>query len=212
MSGWKTHIPMDRTILRKWLKAGFIDKNVLHPTEEGTPQGGVASPVLANLTLDGLEKLMREKFPKRKTQGQNAKVNLVRYADDFIITGATKEILENEVKPLVETFLKTRGLELSQEKTHITHITDGFDFLGINIREYNGKILTRPSRKNIKTFLSKVREIIKGNKQATAGHLIARLNPLIRGWTNYHRHGASKETFCQSRPRNLPNNMAMGQT
>jgi RNA-directed DNA polymerase len=193
----EAHIPMDRTILHKWLKAGYIEKNVLQPTEEGTPQGGIASPVMANLTLDGLEKLIREKYPRGKRQRQKAKVNLVRYADDFIITGASREILEDEVKPLVETFLQARGLELSQEKTRITHLADGFDFLGQNIREYNGKVLTKPSRENIKTFLTKVREVIKGNKQATAGHLISILNPIIRGWANYHRHGASKETFVK---------------
>ena len=126
----EAHVPMDKSILHKWLKAGFIEKHVLHPTEEGTPQGGVASPVLANFALDGLERRIREKFPKATYWRHQAKVNVVRYADDFIITGATREILEDEVKPLVEAFLLEKGLELAQEKTHITHIKDGFDFLG----------------------------------------------------------------------------------
>ena len=115
----------------------------------------------------------------------------------FIITGSSKELLENEVRPLVESFLHERGLALSPEKTHITHITDGFDFLGQNIREYNGKVLVKPSRKNVKTFLTNIREVIKGNTQATAGHLIAILNPKIRGWTNYHQHSSSKQTFVK---------------
>jgi len=191
------HVPMDKNILHKWLKAGFIEKHALHPTEEGTPQGGVASPVLANLALDGLEKRLREQYPKATSWRHKAKVNFVRYCDDFIITGATREILEEEVKPLVEAFLQERGLELSQEKTHITHVRDGFDFLGQNIRLYDGKVLTKPSRKSIKTLLTKVRGIIKGNKQATAGHLISLLNPIIRGWANYHRHSASKRTFAK---------------
>jgi RNA-directed DNA polymerase len=123
------HIPMDKNILLKWLKAGFIDKRVLKPTEEGTPQGGICSPVIANLALDGLEAKLREKYPKASNASRKAKANLVRFADDFIITGSSKELLENEIKPLVEQFLKERGLELSQEKTHITHITTGFDFL-----------------------------------------------------------------------------------
>jgi RNA-directed DNA polymerase len=124
------HIPMEKGVLRKWLKAGFIEKQVLHPTEEGTPQGGICSPVIANMTLNGLEILLKKQFSRK---GQ--KVNLVRYADDFVISGATKELLENEVKPLVELFLKERGLELSQEKTLITHIEDGFDFLGQHVRK-----------------------------------------------------------------------------
>jgi RNA-directed DNA polymerase len=193
----ETHIPMDVTILRKWLKAGFIEKHVLQPTQEGTPQGGVASPVLANMTLDGLEKRIREKYPKASYASRKAKVNLTRFADDFVITGATKEILEEEIKPLVEAFLQERGLELSQEKTHITHIEDGFDFLGQNIRDYKGKVLAKPSQKNVKSFLSKIRETIRDNAQATTGHLIAILNPMIRGWANYHRHSSSKQTFVE---------------
>jgi RNA-directed DNA polymerase len=186
------HIPMEKGILRKWLKAGFIDKNVLHPTEEGTPQGGICSPVIANMTLDGLEKLLRRHFSRT---GQ--KVNMVRYADDFVISGASKELLEEEVKPLVEHFLKERGLELSQEKTLITHIEEGFDFLGQNVRKYEGKFLIKPARKNVKAFLQKVRATIKAHKQLPAGDLIAILNPMIRGWATYHRHQVSKQTFTK---------------
>ena len=191
------HIPMDKTILRKWLKAGFIDKNVLHATEEGTPQGGICSPVLANMTLDGLEKKLREKFPKPPRKSSKEKVNFIRFADDFIITGRSKEVLEDEVKPLVEQFMRERGLELSPEKTLITHIENGFDFLGQHLRKYKGKLLITPSRKNIHTFLEGIRKVIKDNKQATTGNLIAQLNPKIRGWANYHRHVVSKETFSK---------------
>jgi RNA-directed DNA polymerase len=191
------HIPMPKAILQKWLKAGFLEKQVLYATEEGTPQGGICSPVLMNLTLDGLERKLRERYPKATALSRKAKVNLVRYADDFIITGSSKELLENEVKPLVEHFLKERGLELSAEKTQITPIEDGFDFLGQNVRDYRGTILVKPSRKNLAAFLAKVRAIIKASGQATAGHLIVRLNPIIRGWVNYHRHAASKHTFTK---------------
>jgi RNA-directed DNA polymerase len=123
------------------------------------------------------------------------KVNYVRFADDFCITGASREVLEHEVKPLVEAFLKERGLEFSPEKTVITHIDDGFDFLGQRVRKYHGMMLIMPSKKNTQALLAKVRQIIQGNKQATAGHLIALLNPLLRGWANYHRHVVSKATF-----------------
>jgi RNA-directed DNA polymerase len=191
------HIPMDKTILRKWLKAGFIDKNVLHATEEGTPQGGICSPVLANMTLDGLEKKLREKFPKPPRKSSKEKVNFIRFADDFIITGRSKEVLEDEVKPLVEQFMRERGLELSGEKTLITHIDEGFDFLGQHLRKYKGKLLITPSRKNIHTFLEGIRKVIRDNKQATTGNLIAQLNPKIRGWANYHRHVVSSETFSK---------------
>jgi len=189
------NIPTDKAMLRKWLKAGFIDENALHPTEAGTPQGGIISPVIANLTLDGLERVLRERFSK--AGGVPVKVHLVRYADDFIVTGSSKELLEARVKPLVIEFFKARGLELSQEKTRITHIEEGFDFLGQNVRKYNGKFLTKPSKKNVKAFLDKVRGIIKTDKHTKAGILIARLNPIIRGWAHYHRHSASSVTFSK---------------
>ena len=184
---------MDRQILRQWLRAGFIEKHVWHPTNTGTPQGGIISPVLMNLTLDGLQQCLQRRF--RRTKVRNGMVNMVRWADDFIITGSSKELLEHEVKPLVEAFLSERGLTLSPEKTHITHIDAGFDFLGQHIRKYGGTYLAQPAKKNVKAFLEKVRDIMKSNKQATAGHLILRLNPVIRGWAHYHRHSASKRTF-----------------
>jgi RNA-directed DNA polymerase len=190
-----THIPTEKSMLGKWLKAGYMEKSVWHASENGTPQGGILSPVLANMTLDGLETLLREKYPPTSRGGRKSKVHMVRYADDFIITGSAQALLEREVKPLVIGFLQERGLELSQEKTKITHIADGFDFLGQNIRKYNGLLLNRPSKKNVKAFLKDIRETIKGRKQAKAYNLIAELNPKIQGWANYHRHGASSKTF-----------------
>jgi RNA-directed DNA polymerase len=187
------NIPMDKTILRKWLKAGFIEHNTLFPTDAGTPQGGIISPVLANMTLDGLEKLIEAHFPFRPKK--NNKINVVRYADDFIITGKSKEILEKEVKPLVEEFLAIRGLVLSEEKTKITHIEEGFDFLGQNVRKYDGKLLIKPSKKNVHKFLEDIRETIKANKTIAQAGLIAKLNPKIRGWANYHKGAVAKKTF-----------------
>ena len=191
----ESNISMDKTILRKWLKAGFIDRHVFNKTEEGTPQGGICSPVIARMALNGLERKLREKYPNTKSKGRKAKMNIIVFADDFVITGNSKELLEGEIKPLVEEFLCERGLELSIEKTKITHIEDGFDFLGQNVRKYRNRVLIKPSKKNVKNFLGKVREIIKGNKQATTENLILQLNPIIRGWANYHRYVASKETF-----------------
>lgn len=192
------NIPMDTEMLRKWLKCGFIETKRLFPTEEGTPQGGTISPTLMNMTLDGLEQVLKERFPRY--QKKNGKchlyqVNYVRYADDFIITGKTPELLRNEVLPLVRDFLKERGLQLSEEKTVITHIDDGFDFLGKNVRKYKGKLLIKPAKLNTKAFLKKVRNIIKSNKSANQEYLIRMLNPVIRGWVNYQRYVVSAERF-----------------
>lgn len=181
-------------MLHKWLKAGYIEQGTFHPTEEGTPQGGIISPVLANMALDGLERRLREQLPRR-WKGQPVKVNLVRYADDFIITGCSREFLEARVKPLVEEFLAERGLELSAEKTVVTHIGEGFDFLGQNIRKYGGKLLIKPSRQSIQALQKKVRCIVKTHRQAQTANLIHQLNPVIRGWAQYHQHVVSKAVF-----------------
>src|SRR2546428_2749242 len=186
------HIPMERAIFQKWLKAGFMDKQVLSPTETGVPQGGICSPVIANLALDGLERVVKTYTASPTPRAQRAKVNLVRFADDFIITGSSYELLEQEIKPLVEQFLRERGLELSPEKTRITQVENGFDFLGQHVRKYAGKLLIKPAQKNVQTFLGKIRKIVKANKHATTANLLAQLNPVIRGWSSYHRHVASK--------------------
>jgi RNA-directed DNA polymerase len=196
------HVPMDRAILQKWLKSGYMEKHVLHETTDGTPQGGIISPALSNCALDGLERLLKEKFPTNKPLssfgGKFPCVNLLRYADDFIITGRTKELLEGEIKPLVEQFLQQRGLELSPVKTVITHVEKGFDFLGQNVRKYpNGKLLIKPSKKNVKTFLGGIRKTIKAALGMSAADVIHELNPKIRGWANYHRHVVSKRTYVR---------------
>jgi RNA-directed DNA polymerase len=188
---------METTMLRKWLKAGYIEKEVFHPTEEGTPQGGVISPVLANMALDGLEKVLKTQFAQLTKQGKRARVNLIRFADDFVITGGSPDLLEQEVKPLVAEFLRERGLALSDEKTHITAIEDGFDFLGQHVRKYQGKLLIKPSRKSIQRLLTQIRTILKTQKTVSAGVLIAQLNPIIRGWAHYHQHVVSKQAFVQ---------------
>lgn len=186
------NVTMDRSILRKWLKAGFMDKHTLHLSREGTPQGGVISPTLANLTLDGLQALLRQHYPVRSRQ----KVNLVRFADDFIVTGVSREVLEQQVCPLVERFLAERGLELSPEKTVITPIEQGFDFLGFNLRMYGNKLLIKPSKASMHSVRRQARAIIKASGSLTAGAMICRLNPLLRGWANYHRHTVSSDAFA----------------
>ena len=195
------HIPTDRKVLRTWLNAGVLEEDTVHATEAGTPQGGIISPVLANMALDGLETALEAIGVRRDRRGRIVtnphKVNLIRYADDFIITGASRTILEKTVQPLVEAFLKERGLTLSGEKTRITHIDEGFDFLGQHIRRYNGKLLIKPAKKNVKAVLTKIRQVIRNNATAKAVSLLQQLNPIIRGWAYYHRHIAAKATFRQ---------------
>jgi len=196
------NIPTDKVLLQKWLQAGFIYKNKLFPTESGTPQGGIISPTLANLTLDGLECELRKTFTMNSKGNRSSQqcskhmVNFVRYADDFIITGKSPEILV-KVKSLVENFLTTRGLTLEPSKTRITHIANGFDFLGWNFRKYNGKLLIKPSKANVSAILGKIREVIKGNKTAKQEDLVMQLNPFIRGWANYHHGAVAKKTFSK---------------
>ena len=184
------NVPMDKKMLRAWLKMGIMEGNKYHPSKTGTPQGGIISPVLANLALDGMSQMLKADQSLR-----GKKVNLIRYADDFIITGETKELLELNVKPKIEAFLNERGLSLSRMKTKITHISEGFDFLGQHVRKYRGKYLTKPSKEGYKQFLKKIKQTAKIYRTATAFTLIKELNPIINGWSYFHRHTASKSTF-----------------
>ncbi|MTI95976.1 MAG: group II intron reverse transcriptase/maturase, partial [Firmicutes bacterium] len=190
----KQNVPMDKRIMTQFLESGFIYEGNLFPTSSGSPQGGAISSLYANITLDGLEKLIQDKY-HRNSRGKiknhfraKTKVNLVRYADDFIITANTKETAE-EIKEIVSQFLNTRGLTLSEEKTRITHIDDGFDFLGWTFRKFKGKLIVKPSKDSIKTLLKKCSTIIlKEGKASSQSDLIRRLNQVIRGWSNYHKH------------------------
>jgi RNA-directed DNA polymerase len=191
----EAHIPMDRVILRKWLTSGFVWKNRLFPTNEGTPQGGIISPTLATMTLDGMETMLHQHFGEKGSgKAYKHKVNLIKYADDFVVTGTTRDVLE-EAKALIEAFLNKRGLSLSAEKTRIVHIDDGFDFLGWTLRKYGGKLLIRPAKKNVQAHSRKVRATIKDMRTAKQEEVIAKLNPIIRGWANYHQSQAAKSTF-----------------
>ena len=196
------NIPMDKNILKQFLKAGFIYQRELFPTEEGTPQGGIISPILANMTLDGIEKKLVERFHtnalgKVDLRFKNAhKVNFVRYADDFVVTAATPE-LALEAKELIREFLAERGLELSDEKTVVTNIDDGFDFLGWNFRKYNEKLIIKPSKKAVKAIVSNISDtILRRGKAWQQDVLIMKLNEQIRGWTNYHQSVCASDAFA----------------
>ena len=194
------NIPMDKSILTQFLKAGFVYNRHLNPTKAGTPQGGIISPTLANMTLDGMEKAIASKYHVGKngvidkTRFNPEKVHFVRYADDFVVTATSKETAE-DIAEVVKGFLMERGLELSEEKTHITHIVCGFDFLGWNFRKYKGKLLIKPSEKSIGKVTRKISDVIKRAKSWEQGNLINVLNPIIIGWSNYHRSVVSKEVF-----------------
>lgn len=191
------NIPIDRKILIQWLKSGFIDKGTLYPTLKGTPQGGVISPLLMNMTLDGLERTAKRSVPWYiPGTGHRTGVNVIRYADDFVITGKTKELLENNVIPAIRKFLVERGLRLSEEKTRIVRIEQGFDFLGQQIRKVpNGKLLIRPAHKALQGLQAATKQIIEAHRGEDAWSMIRRLNQIIRGWCNYHRHACASRTF-----------------
>ncbi|SDO59650.1 RNA-directed DNA polymerase [Ralstonia sp. 25mfcol4.1] len=191
------NVPMDRAILRKWLKAGVVFQGQFQATEAGTPQGGIISPTLANVALNGLERQLVDSLRAKLgvVHTKKLKVNVVRYADDFVITGSTPEVLEHEVKPWVEEFLAIRGLSLSTEKTRIVNIAEGFDFLGWHFRKYSGRLLIKPSKKNAQAFYRKVKEAISANKTVKQEVLIRLLNPMLRGWAQYHSPVVAKATF-----------------
>nr|WP_241159974.1 reverse transcriptase domain-containing protein [Parabacteroides sp. ZJ-118] len=165
--GWLLdNVRIDRQVLEKWLKSGVVFNKLLQPTTEGTPQGGIISPTLANATLDGMERMLKEMYKARYVDGKlyYPKVNPVRYADDFIVTADKRKTLE-EIKGMLTDFLGKRGLTLSEEKTLITHIDDGFGFLSFNVRKYRGTLLVKPSKKSRKRFTEKLHEVIFKRKR-----------------------------------------------
>jgi RNA-directed DNA polymerase len=186
------NIHMDKRILRQWLKSGYLEQGEFRQTDKGTPQGGIISPTIANMALDRLEATIQSVVARR-----GAGVNVIRYADDFIITGTTPAILMEEVKPLVETFLASRGLRLSEEKTHLRSIEEGFDFLGFNVRKYNQKLLIKPSRAKVASFMERIRDYINSNISVQADHFLRGLNSRLRGFANFYRHVVSKVTFSE---------------
>jgi RNA-directed DNA polymerase len=188
--GWMlNNIPVDREVLSKWLGAGYVEDDRLYPSCKGTPQGGIISPTLANMTLDGLEHVVRKAVPRR------SRVNFVRYADDFIVTGKSHRLLEENVKPALERFLAERGLTLSQEKTVTTHIKSGFTFLGQTFRKHGNVLHITPSVKGVLALKQKVGTLIREHVSAPMPALIKKLNSTLRGWGNYHRHVVASEAF-----------------
>jgi RNA-directed DNA polymerase len=198
-------VPVFREPVRRWLKSGIIEFGKYFQTKSGTPQGGIISPLLANIALDGMERLFGAENSKgnytvpSSRAGDNRRLNLIRYADDFVVTAPSREKIVSYVLPKLRTFLKERGMELNEAKTKIVHRDEGFDFLGFSIRQYYNKTrgicLAKPSKKAIKRHLEDIKKVISMNKQMNADELISKLNPIIRGWANYYCYSSAKETF-----------------
>ncbi len=175
----------NKELIKEWMKAGYVYKGIKEETDSGTPQGGVISPLLSNIGLHGLETLVKT---------LNSKLGIVRYADDFIITAKSKEEIE-EILPEVKQWLSSRGLKLSAEKTKLVRIDEGCNYLGFNVRHYDGKLLIKPQKEKVLAFCKKVGQLIKENATAKQDVLIGKLNPVLRGFANYYQGVVSKETF-----------------
>ncbi|NEO10718.1 reverse transcriptase domain-containing protein, partial [Moorena sp. SIO3I8] len=197
--------PSMKRLIKQWLKAGVMDKSTFSPTNEGTPQGGIISPLLANIALHGMENRIKEyaeSLPGSKRENRKA-LSLIRYADDFVIMHKNQEVVE-ECQRIIEKWLKGIGLELKPSKTRLIHTHKGFDFLGFNIRQYKVgkyqskqgfKTIIKPSEKKVKEYYERLSSEIEKHKAAPQEALIRHLKPMIRGWCNYNRSACSKKTY-----------------
>lgn len=190
-----------KELVRQWLKAGYLEDGAFHATDSGTPQGGVISPLLANIAFHGMEKALGVRYNK---QGElSGKRALVRYADDFVIFCESEDDAHS-AKAEIATWLEGRGLALSEEKTKIKHLNEGFDFLGFNVRQYPApttsrsgwKLLIKPSKAAVQKFRTKLKAVWLGQRGGTVTSLLAAVNPIVRGWTNYYRTVVSKAIFA----------------
>ena len=205
-------LPIFRRQIRAWLKAGVVDGGKMFETVEGTPQGGVISPLLANVALHGLEEEVKSLAGNSKVKRQE--LTVVRYADDFVVMHKDRKMVE-KAQEVIADWLGKIGLELKPEKTQITHTLNGenpgFNFLGFNVRQYEAgkyhtgrnasgkplgfKTLIKPSKESIGRHKERLSNVVKGYKNAPQAALISKLNPIIRGWSNYFRTVVSKETY-----------------
>jgi RNA-directed DNA polymerase len=195
-----------REMIRAWLEAGYMEEGVFHDTESGTPQGGVISPLLANIAFHGMEEALGVRYMVRKNRTYSTElhpqsVGLVRYADDFVVFCHTEEGAE-KAKRILELWFKERGLTFSLEKTRIANLDEGFDFLGFNVRQYmvsdsqsGFRLLIKPSRKSVETIRRKLKDTFRDRRGFSVDGLISTINPIIRGWANYFRIGVSSRIF-----------------
>ena len=194
-------LPVFTTVIRRWLKAGVVEFGRRKDSQSGTPQGGIISPLLAKIALNGLERLFGAENARGNPvspalrKGLNRGLSVIRYADDFVVTAPSKEVLEEYVMPKLTDFLRQRGLKLSEAKTRIVHVDEGFDFLGFTVRRFKGTLLTKPQMDKVLQHLRSIKVYLKRHQQTEAAQVIRDLNPVIRGWSNYYRHCAGKGTF-----------------
>src|SRR6185312_14363869 len=204
------HTPIcDKTVLEQWLKSGIKIGSSYEDVVEGTPQGGIISPMLCNVALNGIESYVLEKFDRTKMDkatGLRPKINVIRYADDLVITGVSEELLQ-KVRPVLEEFLNPRGLALKEAKTRIVNIHEGLDFLGFHIQRHiidpkinkanlrqASVLVIQPTRKAIDRLQDKTKKLI--SKERPLESIIRDLNPVLRGWSEYYRISYhSKEVF-----------------
>jgi RNA-directed DNA polymerase len=172
-----------RELIKHWLKAGHIEAEIFHHTNSGVPQGGIISPLLANIALNGMEQLLI------------GRANIIRYADDFVVTARSKTEIE-AVKPTIEKWLAERGLAMHPDKTKIVSIDQGFNFLGFTVKHYKGKCLIKPQKEKVLKLLRDIRQWLHRHRQLEAEHVIRHLNPILIGWANYYRHAVSKDIFA----------------
>lgn len=186
-----------RGLVGLWLRAGVIDNGRFAPTEEGTPQGGVISPLLLNVALHGMEAAAGVRY---QTTGVHAGRTmpgspvLVRYADDLVALCDSREKAE-QVKARLAEWLAPRGLVFNEDKTRVVHLEEGFDFLGVNVRRYQGKLLIKPSKAAVRRIRERLAAEMKALRGANAPAVIRRLAPIVRGWSAYYRTVVSSREF-----------------
>jgi RNA-directed DNA polymerase len=186
-----------RELIAGWLTAGVVEKGRLAPTGEGTPQGGVISPLLLNVALHGMENAAGVRYQHVGSDAAAARTGspvLVRYADDLVAFCHTRQEAE-QVKARLAAWLAPRGLAFNEDKTRIVTLGEGFDFLGFTIRRYRGKLLIKPSKAAVRRIRERLRTEVRALRGANAQAVIARLNPVIRGWSAYYRTVVSSHTF-----------------
>src|SRR5258705_8029555 len=187
-----------RGLVAAWLKAGVIDRGRFTPTERGSPQGGVISPVLMNVALHGMEQAAGVRYIRTGANAGTARAGspvVVRYADDLVALCHSQEQAE-QVRARLAEWLAPRGLAFNEDKTRIVHLNDGFDFLGFNIRRYqNRKLLIKPSKAAIRRVRERLASETRALRGSNAAAVIAALNPVIRGWAAYYRGAVSSRVF-----------------
>ena len=190
-----------RALIKQWLKAGYIEQEHFYQTDSGTPQGGVISPLLANIALHGMEQALGITYnAKGVRQGQRV---VVRYADDFVVLCASREDAQAAHDTLQE-WLKIRGLTFSTEKTRVVSMWEGFDFLGFTLkwvrtatRQRGSKLHIRPSRPSLDKLRRRLRQEWFALRGSAIDVLLLRLNPIVRGWANYFRTSSATKAFSK---------------